>query len=118
MDTWKEKRLRNKIPMVFGKYSNKPNAFEQNLNNLWCTGATAHSDATKGAFDMLKWNDSDAFSARVEAKLGGFNISLPNKTLELYNTESGGDNYIAYASMVSDIRTVCPLQELANMASR
>ena len=88
------------------------------MNNLWCTGATAHSDATKGAFDMLKWNDSDAFSARVEAKLGGFNISLPNKTLELYNTESGGDNYIAYASMVSDIRTVCPLQELANMASR
>ena len=88
------------------------------MNNLWCTGATAHSDATKGAFDMLKWNDSDAFSARVEARLGGFNISLPNKTLELYNAESGGDNYIAYASMVSDIRTVCPLQELANMASR
>ena len=81
-------------------------------------GATAHSDATKGTFEMLKWNDTDAFSARVEAKLGGFNISLPNKTLELYNANSGEDNYIAYASMISDIRTVCPLQELANTASR
>ena len=108
--------------MVFGSY-----LFMKRILANTCTymrrylssaGATAHSDATRGSFEMLKWNDTNAYSARVEAKLGGFNISLPNKTLELYNAKSGEDNYIAYASMISDIRTVCPLQELANTASR
>ena len=66
---------------------------------------------------MLKWNDTDAFHARVEGKLGSFNVSLPNEAIELYKAD-GGDNWNAYASMISDIRTVCPLQELANLASR
>jgi hypothetical protein len=66
---------------------------------------------------MINWNDTDAFSAHVESKLAGFNVSLPKDAIELYNATAKGNNWLAYTTMLTDIRTVCPLQELAATAS-
>ena len=38
-------------------------------------------------------------------------MTIPGEALKLYNVS---DHWQEYASMISDIRTVCPLQELAD----
>ena len=60
--------------------------------------------------EFLDWTDTDKYEAHVEAKLGSFNVTIPGQALKLYNVS---DHWQEYSSMVSDIRTVCPLQELA-----
>ena len=63
------------------------------------------------SYDLLpEWNDTDAFGSYVEGRLGSFNVSLPSEAMDFYNETTDGDNWKAYASMVSDIRKVCPLQ--------
>ena len=47
----------------------------------------------------------------MESKLGSFNVTIPGQALKLYNVS---DHWQEYASMISDIRTICPLQELAS----
>ena len=38
-------------------------------------------------------------------------MTIPGQALKLYNVS---DHWQEYASMISDIRTICPLQELAS----
>lgn len=53
----------------------------------------------------------------MESRLGSFNVSLPSAALKLYNDSYYQDNFSKFTAMVSDIRTVCPLQKMANLAS-
>lgn len=62
----------------------------------------------------MDWDDTDKFGAKVEEKLGSFNVTIPGKAMDLYNVS---DHWQEYSSMVSDIRTVCPLQDLAQYVS-
>ena len=64
--------------------------------------------------DFLTWTDTDKYEAHVESKLGSFNNTIPGQAMSLYNVS---DHWQEYASMVADIRTVCPLQELAQYVS-
>jgi len=49
--------------------------------------------------------------SKIENSLGNFDLSLSGGALSLYNQTN---NWSKYISMVSDIRTVCPLDEFAN----
>uniref|UniRef100_A0A0K2VHE0 Neurotactinlike [Tribolium castaneum] n=1 Tax=Lepeophtheirus salmonis TaxID=72036 RepID=A0A0K2VHE0_LEPSM len=77
-------------------------------------GSTEHVEATEKNINLMDWDDRDVFEAHVEEKLGSFNVTLPGLALSFYNTS---DNWIDYISMLSDIRTVCPIMNLAEMAS-
>ena len=61
--------------------------------------------------ERIDWTNTDEFETHVESKLGSFNVTIPGQALKLYNVS---DHWQEYASMISDIRTICPLQELAN----
>lgn len=93
-DFWKKNQLSNKIPMVFG--------------------ATAQGEVTEDNQAFMDWTDKDKFESHVESKLGSFNVTIPGQAMALYNTS---DHWFDYASMLSDIRTVCPVQELASYVS-
>ena len=62
----------------------------------------------------MDWKDGNKFEAHVESKLGSFNTTIPGQAMTLYNVS---DHWQEYASMISDIRTVCPLQSLAEFVS-
>jgi carboxylesterase type B len=94
-DYWTENQMSNTIPMVFG--------------------ATAQGEVTADKKDFLDWTDSTKFEVHIESKLGSFNETLPQQVMDVYNVS---DHWQEYASMISDIRTVCPLQELADYASK
>ena len=56
------------------------------------------------------------YEAIVEGKLGSFNdVELPRTAMDKYNMT---DNWLEYISMVSDIRTICPLQMMAKQAAK
>jgi len=75
-------------------------------------GTTAQSEANSVNYQFSNWNDTDEVANIVESSLGNIDGNLPSLVLEMYNTtENTWTNYI---SMVSDVRTVCPLIELAN----
>ena len=78
-------------------------------------GATAQGEVTADKKDFLDWTDSTKFEVHIESKLGSFNETLPQQVMDVYNVS---DHWQEYASMISDIRTVCPLQELADYASK
>jgi len=94
-DYWTENQMSNTIPMVFG--------------------ATAQGEVTAVNKDFLDWTDSTKFEVHIESKLGSFNETLPQQVMDVYNVS---DHWQEYASMISDIRTVCPLQQLADYASK
>ena len=77
-------------------------------------GATAQGEVSAENKDFLTWTDTDKYEAHVESKLGSFNNTIPGQAMSLYNVS---DHWQEYASMVADIRTVCPLQELAQYVS-
>ena len=77
-------------------------------------GATAQGEVTADSAALLNWNNSDTYEAHVEEKLGSFNVTIPGQAMSLYNVS---DHWQEYASMISDIRTVCPLQELATFVN-
>ena len=79
------------------------------------SGATAQGEVTADKKDFLDWTDSTKFEVHIESKLGSFNETLPQQVMDVYNVS---DHWQEYASMISDIRTVCPLQELADYASK
>lgn len=89
-DYWKDHQRENKITMVFG--------------------ATAQGEVTAETKDHLDWSDHNKFEAHIESKLGSFNETLPGSVMEKYNVS---DHWQEYASMISDIRTICPMQDLA-----
>ena len=78
-------------------------------------GSTAQGEVTESNQEFMDWTDDDKFEAHVEGKLGSFNVTIPGQAMELYNVS---DHWQEYASMISDIRTVCPLQELAQYVSQ
>ena len=80
-----------------------------------CAVATAQGKVNTETKEFLDWSDSNKYEGHVEGKLGSFNETLPTQVMELYNVS---DHWQEYASMISDIRTVCPLQELADYASK
>ena len=58
------------------------------------------------------WN-KDALERRVETSLGSFNVTIPGEALKRYRSSLDG-NWLIYSTMVTDIRTVCPLQGMAS----
>ena len=79
------------------------------------SGSTAQGEVTESNQEFMDWTDDDKFEAHVEGKLGSFNVTIPGQAMELYNVS---DHWQEYSSMISDIRTVCPLQELAQYVSQ
>jgi Carboxylesterase family len=67
----------------------------------------------------MDWDNSDTFAAHVEGKLGSFNNTIPAQAMATYNYTDGEkrNHWLEYATMVSDLRTVCPLQSLARYVS-
>ena len=50
----------------------------------------------------------------MRGRLDPFNATIGAEALELYNSSVFmGDNFMKFATMVSDVRSVCPLQDLA-----
>jgi carboxylesterase type B len=94
-DYWAENQLSNTVPIVFG--------------------ATAQGEVNTETKEFLDWSDSNKYEGHVEGKLGSFNETLPTQVMELYNVS---DHWQEYAFMISDIRTVCPVQELAQYATK
>ena len=82
---------------------------------LHFSGSTAQGEVTESNQEFMDWTDDDKFEAHVEGKLGSFNVTIPGQAMELYNVS---DHWQEYSSMISDIRTVCPLQELAQYVSQ
>jgi len=74
-------------------------------------GATAQGEVNAQNKERIDWTNTDEFETHVESKLGSFNVTIPGQALKLYNVS---DHWQEYASMISDIRTICPLQELAS----
>lgn len=87
-DTWKEKKIT--IPIVLG--------------------STAQAEANPDNFKFSTWNDTDETANIVESSLASFDLELPSKALEAYNSSSNWQDYI---SMVTDVRTLCPLLEFS-----
>ena len=85
------------------------------MSNLSFKGATAQAEVTNDTRDYMDWTDKNKYEAHVEGKLGSFNVTIPGMAMDLYNVS---DHWLEYASMVSDIRTVCPVQELADYVSK
>ena len=71
---------------------------------------TAQSEANSANFQLYDWNNTDQVESIVESSLGSFDVSIASGALELYNSSN---NWLEYISMVSDIRSVCPLQYFA-----
>jgi carboxylesterase type B len=73
-------------------------------------GAAAQSEANSVNYQLYDWNNTDQVESIVESSLGSFDVSLSTGALELYNSSN---MWLDYISMVSDIRTVCPLRQFA-----
>ena len=74
-------------------------------------GVPAQVEANATNFQLFNWNNTDLVDSKIENSLGNFDLSLSGGALSLYNQTN---NWSKYISMVSDIRTVCPLDEFAN----
>ena len=79
------------------------------------SGSTAQGEVIDSSQDFIDWTNDDSYAAHVEGRLGSFNETIPGQAIDLCNVS---DNWQSYASMVSDIRTVCPLQKLAQYVSQ
>ena len=73
-------------------------------------GAAAHADANSNNYNLLNWNNTDSVDSNIENSLGSFDVSLSATALKEYNESC---NWAKYISIVSDIRTVCPINSLA-----
>ena len=63
----------------------------------------------------MDWNNTDSVDSAIENSLGSFDVNLSATALKTYN---GSSNWRKYISIVSDIRTVCPLNSLAEMFTK
>ena len=94
---------------------------------LLTSGSTAQGAVTTANKDLEVggWN-KDSLGRRVETALGSFNTTIPEQAISRYNkylddlpVEKHVNKYwLTYASMLTDIKTVCPLQELASSLSK
>ena len=68
----------------------------------------------------------DSLGRRVETALGSFNTTIPEQAIKRYDTyldslpvgKHVNKHWLTYASMLTDIKTICPLQELAASLSK
>lgn len=106
MNYWKENKGSNNVPIVIG-----------------ATAQGAVSEENKN-LEPGGWN-KDSLGRRVETALGSFNTTIPEQAIKRYNEYLDGlpvdklvnKYWLAYASMISDIKTICPLQDLATSLS-
>jgi hypothetical protein len=66
-------------------------------------------EANANNYQFSSWNDTDTVEAMVEGTLGSFTGELPKQALAQY---AELENWTKYSAMISDIRTVCPLEGL------
>ena len=81
-----------------------------NFPNNCPPGVTAQADANSNNFNLYDWNNTDSVDMEIERRLGSFGVGLSAAAMRSYNESC---NWSKYISMVSDIRTVCPLNALA-----
>ena len=81
----------------------------QFLINL-ITGVAAQADANSANYNLINWNNTDSVDSEIENSLGSFGVGVSSSAMKLYNVSC---NWSKYISMVSDIRTVCPINDLA-----
>lgn len=95
--------------------------FQSSLSAFWKSsqvsvpavfGAAAQSEANSVNYQLYDWNNTDQVESIVESSLGIFDVSIATGALDLYNSSN---NWLEYISMVSDIRTVCPMRHFANI---
>ena len=103
-------------PIVFGEFS--PSYFyitrlagHKNIETALFSGVAAQAEANSENFQLLDWNNTNQVENEVETSLASFDISLATGALRLY---TGEDNWMRYISLVSDIRTVCPVKLFAD----
>ena len=73
-------------------------------------GVAAQAEANPDNYALHDWNNTDTVDSEIENRLGRFDVSLSAAAMKQYNVSC---NWSKYISMVSDIRTVCPLNNLA-----
>ena len=73
-------------------------------------GVAAQAEANADNYALHDWNNTDTVDSEIENRLGRFDVSLSAAAMKQYNVSC---NWSKYISMVSDIRTVCPLNALA-----
>ncbi|XP_054256975.1 neurotactin-like [Macrosteles quadrilineatus] len=80
-----------------------------NLSVKIVMGTTAHADATKALYTMRpEWTEEEV-KAKVANSILGYNQSLTSEVFKRYNT-----SWTSLAAIVSEIRTICPLLNLAS----
>ena len=98
-------------PIVFGRFicSDQDKTGHHSLMIL--TGVPAQVEANPNNYQLFDWNNTDLVDSKIENSLGRFDVTLSGGALKIYNQTC---NWSKYISMVSDIRSVCPLDEFAN----
>jgi len=71
-------------------------------------GAPAEVDASVELFSYLDWNDTSKYKLYLESKLGSFDASLPADLTDRYFRPEF-THWQQFASLLSDVRTICPL---------
>ena len=100
------------VPIVFGRFlTSSHNKLNIWLSDSFSAGVPAQVEANPSNYQLLDWNNTDLVDSKIENSLGNFDISLSGGALSLYNQTN---NWSKYISMVSDLRSVCPLDEFAN----
>ncbi|XP_037071517.1 neurotactin-like [Pollicipes pollicipes] len=79
-------------------------------------GANAQQDGADDLFAVRDWNVSSVAESYVATTLGTFPGGLRSRATALY-LRPGTDPWSQIATMVSDVRTVCPLLAAARQAS-
>jgi hypothetical protein len=101
MEYWKNNKRSNNVPIVIGATAQGV-VTEQNKN------------------DEDDWNEN-VLGRLVENALASFNKTVPEQAIKKYNeyldSLSTGKHvnkyWLIYSSMISDIKTICPLQDMA-----
>lgn len=71
-------------------------------------GAAAEVDASYEMYSYLDWNDTTKFSTYLESSLGTFGQSLSREVIDRYFRPESTP-WQTFASLLSDVRTICPL---------
>ena len=95
-------------PIVFGKFLILENSRRFILT--FSKGVAAQAEANPSNYQLYDWSNGDLVDSNIENRLGRFDVTLAGGALKLYN---GTDNWRKYITMVSDIRSVCPLDLFA-----
>ena len=79
-------------------------------NIHFSSGSARQAEANEINYQFSSWNDTNQVESIVEGQLGSFNGELPKLALAQYKGET--NNWAEYSAMVTDLRTICPLEKL------